>query len=98
MKSSRDKLVLALRIENAPEYMIERAKNGYYSDYDSPLEMPCVQLVNDCHKLGLTNVTERAKNGDFDATKQESDEWYEREGKQLIKDSGLPPELFERSE
>jgi hypothetical protein len=63
--------------------MIEAARSGYYSDYDSPLATPCVQLVKDLDFLGLTELSKRAKEGEFDATKEESDEWYKREGRAL---------------
>ena len=64
--------------------MIKIAKDGYYSDYDSPIATPCVQLVKDLDFLGLTELSKRAKDGEFDATQEESDAWYEREGKKMI--------------
>lgn len=76
--------------------MIDKAKEGYYSDYDSPIATPCIQLVMDLRSLGIEDVAKRAIEGEFDATKEESDEWYKREGKQMIIESGLPLELFER--
>jgi hypothetical protein len=63
--------------------MIQIAKDGYYSDYNSPIATPCVQLVKDLDFLGLTELSKRAKEGEFDATKEESDEWYKREGRAL---------------
>lgn len=75
--------------------MIELAKEGYYSDYDSPIATPCMQLVKDLDQIGAYDVKTRAMNGEFDATEEESNEWYEREGKQMIEASGLPKELFE---
>lgn len=35
-------------------------------------------------KVGLESIAQRAINGDFDATKEESDAWYEREGKDIL--------------
>lgn len=64
--------------------MIKQAGEGYYSDYDSPLATPCIQLVKDLTDIGLIELAERAKNGEFDATKEESDEWYQREGRALL--------------
>lgn len=96
--NSKEKLALALAESNAPGYMIERAKSGYYSDFDSDLEMPCVQLVLDCQKLDLSDIADRAKNGEFDATKQESDEWFEKEGKELFEQMGIDPPKMKEEE
>lgn len=48
---------------------------AYYDDYCSPLAMPIAQLVADCRVAGLNDIAERAINGDFDATEEESDAW-----------------------
>ena len=63
--------------------MIQKAKDGYYSDYDSPLDAPCVQLIKDLDFLGLVELSNRAKEGEFDATEEESNEWYKREGRAM---------------
>ena len=89
--NSKQKLAQALKEANSPGYLINRALSGYYSDYDSDLETPCVQLVNDLTSLGLIELASRAKEGEFDATKEESDEWYEREGKAIVKEMGIDP-------
>ena len=80
-----EKLANDLKEVKAPQWMIENALSGYYDDYKSHVAMPIVQLVNDCHKNGLESIANKAKNGDYDATKEESDEWYESEGKDLLK-------------
>lgn len=84
------------RYNNTLEQMAIKADQGYYSDYDSPLTTPCIQLVKELDVLGLIELSAKAKDGEFDATKEESDAWYEREGKELIEKSGLPKSLFER--
>jgi len=89
--NSKEKLASALKSAGAPEYMIKKAAQGHYSDYESPLAMPIAQLIADCAKLGLTLIAEQAKEGRFDATKAESDAWYEREGKDLIAGLGNTP-------
>lgn len=103
--NSKEKLAQALEetyrnTDQCPPlgHMIQKARDGYYSDYDSPLALPCIQLVKDLDALGLTELKTRAMNGEFDATKEESDAWYEREGKQMIQESGLPLDLFVRPE
>ena len=95
--NSKEKLVMALTeiLTEASEgksnvkdviglgNMIEKARSGYYSDYDSPLAAPCVQLIKDLDFLGLTELSSRAKEGEFDATEEESNEWYKREGRAM---------------
>jgi len=84
----------ALQAANAPHEMIVAAEQGYYSDYESPLDTPCIQLVNDLRGLGLEALARRAMNGEFDATKEESDAWWEREGQQLATEMNLPPDML----
>ena len=82
------KLARALgEIPGVPEAMIKRAAAGYYHDFMSPLAMPEVQLVADLRGLASRPATPRASrpllremakrviNGEFGATKAESDEW-----------------------
>lgn len=76
-----EKLAIALRDVGAPPEMITHAERGYYDDFQSELPSPIVQLVNDCRKNGLDDIA----NGDFDATQEESEAWFQREGKDLLK-------------
>lgn len=81
--------------------LIKNALNGDYSDYDSKKHaLPQNEFVREWDALGLPSRSEdsiayKMVQGEFDATKEESDAWYEREGKQMIEESGLPKELFE---
>jgi hypothetical protein len=68
---------------NKIDDMIKKAEDGYYSDYDSPLPTPCIQLIKDLTEIGATSLVEMAKDGEFDATEEESNEWYKREGRAL---------------
>lgn len=85
--------------------LIENARNGDYSDYDSKKhDLPQNAFVNEWDALGLPSTTDsiryRMTQGEFDATQEESDAWYEREGKKIIEEE-IPPSmrhLFERSE
>jgi hypothetical protein len=56
------------------DMLIARARQGYY-DYRSPIATPCVQLVTDLRAAGHPELAERAKGGEWDATKAESDAW-----------------------
>lgn len=55
--------------------MVAKAREGYYHDYLSPLATPITQLVIDLQDVGLSDLAERAKRGDFDATSEEADAW-----------------------
>ena len=71
--------ILAVELEKAglPE-MAAKAKTGYYHDFMSPLDFPCLQLAKDLHDAGTPAalaLRSRHMNGEFDATSEESDEW-----------------------
>jgi hypothetical protein len=72
---STDKLVAALQEAGAPADMVIRATGGAFHDFESRSATPIVDLVRECTRLGLHGVAERARNGDFDATREESDRW-----------------------
>lgn len=58
--------------------MADKAATGYYHDFLSPLDFPEMQLVGDLLQAGTPEamgLRKRAMAGEFDATKQESDEW-----------------------
>lgn len=82
------KLAKALgEIPGIPQDMLTRAIDGYYHDYLSPLAMPELQLVTDLRDLAshpatprdsrpvLREMAQRVINGEFDATREESDAW-----------------------
>jgi hypothetical protein len=70
-----EKLAKALEEVNAPVWMIEKARQGYYDDYKSPLAFPEMQLHQDAHVAGLESIKASVEAGEFDSTKEESDEW-----------------------
>jgi hypothetical protein len=82
------KLARALKaIPGVPPEMIQRARDGYYHDFLSPLDMPEVQLIADLRELADRPATPRnsrpllralakaVTDGQYDASKEESDEW-----------------------
>lgn len=81
---TKEKLASALTVANAPLAMIEDALKGKYDDFESDSPTPIVDLVKDCKMFGLEDMAKRAMNGEFDGTKEESQAWFEREGKDLI--------------
>lgn len=69
------KLATALMRRGAPMDMVQRALAGYYDDFKSPLAMPEMQLYHDALAAGLPDIAEMVKDGEFDATKEESAAW-----------------------
>lgn len=74
-ESTTEKLAKALEAVNAPAIMIKRAREGYYDDFKSPLTFPEMQLHQDAHVAGLETIKAAVEAGEFDSTKEESDEW-----------------------
>lgn len=68
---TKDKLMTALTNANAPEDMVNKARVGYYDDFESTIATPIAALVADCRDAGLNDLACRAMSGDFDATKEE---------------------------
>lgn len=76
---TKDVLATELAKANLPQ-MAAMASEGYYHDYLSPLAMPCIQLANDLAAAGTPEalaLRARHLNGEFDATREESDDWIE---------------------
>jgi hypothetical protein len=83
--NTKEKLARALIEANAPQSMVNKARAGYYDDFESPIATPLQSLVLDLQAAKLHELAARAMNGDFDATPEEADMWYQREGKELFK-------------
>lgn len=80
-----EKLAKALNEAGAPAPMVDLAMIGAYDDFDSRSATPINDLIRDCGLAGgLDDIIQRAKDGDFDGTKEESQAWFEREGKHLM--------------
>lgn len=93
------KLAAALRDAGWHD-LAERAAKGEFSDFDGSYAYPqheLVKAIQGRHPIGKVHeITRRVINGDFDATKEEADAWWKREGKKFCEDAGLPNEIFER--
>ncbi len=85
---TKERLAQALREAGLTD-MAERAARGYYDDYESELDAPCMALVKDLQTAGRTDMAERAMRGEWDGTKEEGEAWMKREGRDLLKDLGL---------
>lgn len=83
---TKERLAEALLQAGLPD-LAEEAARGVYDDYESELTFPLMTLV---HRLreqispAADQLIERVKDGDFDATSEEADEWFQREGKDLM--------------
>jgi hypothetical protein len=58
--------------------MADLAATGYYHDFLSPLALPEITLAHDLAQANTPQalaLRRRVINGEFDATKEESDEW-----------------------
>jgi len=87
------KLARALITAEAPDEMIGKAVTGFYDDFKSQRADNIVALVEDARRAGLDSIAERAIDGEFDATKEESEEWmHSPEGQQILS------ELLKRKE
>lgn len=81
---TRDKLAAELRKvaakaspENAAKYeaFAKRAETGEFDDYADTYVCPITQLYSELTTAGFTKFAARVADGEFDATKEESDEW-----------------------
>lgn len=81
---TKERLTLALAESNAPMVMVERARDGQYDDYESDSATPQLDLIRDCQIFGLHALRARVMNDEFAGTKEESQAWFEREGKHLL--------------
>ena len=78
---TKDILASELIKAGLPE-MAAKAATGWYHDYLSPLELPCVQLAMDLQRAGTPQalaLRARHLEGEFDANKAESDTWASSE-------------------
>jgi hypothetical protein len=91
---TKDKLAKVL-CEAGLTGMAAQAATGYYHDYLSPLDLPEIALVNDLALAAsqhpekhdaIIALRQRVIDGDFNATKEESDDWAESpEGQETMK-------------
>lgn len=98
---TRDRLARELRAiaeaaspDNAAKYeaFAKRAETGEFDDYADTYVCPITQLHAELTAAGLTKFAARVAAGEFDATKEESDEWARSpQGQKIAK--ALTPEM-----
>jgi hypothetical protein len=81
---TREKLAAELRkvaaiasTNHADKYeaFAKRAETGEFDDYADTYACPITQLYTELTAAGFTKFASRVADGEFDATKEESDEW-----------------------
>lgn len=82
---TKERLEKALMDIGAPLIMVTKARAGAYDDYESASATPQLDLIQDCTTFNLQNMKIRVMNGEFDGSREESEAWYEREGKDLFR-------------
>lgn len=95
MEPTTERLAQALEQAGCPPDMIDNARNGHYDDFKSDLAQPIHQLVADLNVLGQADLATRAINGEFDSTPEESQAWYDAEGRQLLQALAATPSEIE---
>lgn len=88
----------AVDLHNPFLQLVARAEADFYHDFLSPIATPCMQLMADLRRLGLDDLAARHLNGDFDATKEESDEWAESPDGQAAFSALIGPRLSDQSD
>jgi hypothetical protein len=84
-----ERLARVLETEGLPAGMVAAARDGYYDDFKSPLAMPETQLYHDLLAQNRPDLADRVKDGEWDATKEESDAWAQSfEGQQTFAELG----------
>jgi hypothetical protein len=82
--------------EHAAKYeaFAKRAETGEFDDFGGMYACPITQLHTELMASGFTKFARRVADGEFDATKEESDEWARSpEGQEIAKQ--LSPQMRE---
>lgn len=76
---TKERLARALEELHDPDLapMIEKARSGYYDDFESPLTYPLTGLVMDLRTFGHEDFVQRVIAGEFDSTLDEGIAWLE---------------------
>jgi hypothetical protein len=96
-KATADRLAAAIReaaTETRHHRLAERAATGEFADYGDAHVCPITECHRLCRQYGLHSIADRLANGEFDASKEESDEWARSPSGQAIA-AELSPEMRE---
>ena len=94
-KAAAERQAAAIRevaTEHRHRTLAERAAAGEFTDYADTHACPITELYRLCRQYGLHTLADRVADGEFDATKAESDEWMKSSsGQDIAKE--LSPEM-----
>lgn len=60
------RLAEALSVEGYPRSVVDMARRGHWSDFESPLDLPKIELVAMLRTDGHHDLAERVVQGEFD--------------------------------
>lgn len=86
-KETADRLAAAIRevaTDRRHHKLAERAATGEFGDYADTHVCPITELHRLCRQYGLHSLADRVADGEFDASKEESDEWARSPSGQAI--------------
>lgn len=83
-RTSTDVLIEDLEAAHAPAFMLRKAREGQYNDFQSDSATPIMDLVRDAAAANLKGVAEAARLGKYDGTRSEGNAWFNREGRDLL--------------
>lgn len=84
-KAAAERQAAAIRAaatETQHHKLAERAAAGEFTDYADAHVCPITELHRLCRQYGLHALADRVASGEFDATRDESDEWMKSAGGQ----------------
>lgn len=89
---TKERLARELEKAGAPARIVEKAREGWYDDFESPFSFPTHALVQELRATRMTGMIEfakRVKGGEFDGTREQAREWAQsREGQGALKGLG----------
>lgn len=86
-KAAAERQAAAIRevaTETRHHKLADRAASGEFTDYADTHACPITELHRLCRQFGLNALAGRVADGEFDATKDESDEWAKSSSGQEI--------------
>jgi hypothetical protein len=86
-KATADRLAAAISGYNTDgkhDKLLARAAAGEFADYGDAHACPITELYKLCRRYGLHELAARVADGEFDASKEESDEWARSPSGQAI--------------